>query len=509
MFERTASLIIYFRPVRSLGDRMSIQSKFSLLVLGLLLLAVVAVTGISVSQQTQALQQQAVLRGRALAKNLAAASQDALLTGDPLTLVNLAVGAREEGGDVVYAAIVDSKGVTRGHSQREALGKPFSLDTPSEVAGFGQDVRRSGKGKDEAWDVSAPVLARGRASLGEAHVAMSASAVSRTVRQALVRLLVAAAVLLLLGALLSVLSVGVMVKPLRALAEAASKVGAGDLTQRVPVASQDEIGALMSTFNQMVEGLGQAQSAKLEQERMRGELDVARNIQAGLLPSDPPKLKGVDVSFYCAPAKELGGDFYDWFPLDGGKLGLVIADVSGKGVPAALHMANLRNLFRFVVKDSSGAVDTLRKVNMHAWPDLKGESFVTVIYAVLDPAKGKLNMVSAGHEPVLIVRASGKVEELRGKGMPIGVAEPEDFDVIVKEVSVDLQKGDRLVLYTDGVTEAMNAQQVQFGRAALEKAIAGAKSVADTQKRLLDAVQAHANGFEQSDDLTLLVVGLT
>ncbi len=489
---------------------MTILTKFSLLVLGLLLLGVGAVTALSVNQQSNALQQQAVLRGKAMAKNLAAGSQEALLTGDPLTLVNLAVAATEDGRDVVYAAIVDGKGITRGHNQREALGKLFALETPLEVPGFGADVRRSGSGDKEAWDVSAEIIAKGgKGPLGVAHVAMSANAVRQSVRQALTKLLIAAVILLLLGAILSVVSVGVMVKPLRSLSDAARKVGLGDLSQRVLVNSQDEIGQLMGAFNQMVEGLGQAEDAKAEQQRMRGELDVARNIQAGLLPSESPKTKGVDVCFYCAPAKELGGDFYDWFPLEGGRLGFVVADVSGKGVPAALHMANLRNLFRFVVKDATGPADTIKKVNLHAWPDLKGESFVTVVYAVLDPATRRLTMVSAGHDPVLIVRAGGKVEELRGRGMPIGIAEPEDFDTIIKEVTVNLEKGDRVVFYTDGVTEAMNSKQGQFGRDALEKAISKGTSSADTQKRLLDAVHAHAAGFEQSDDLTLLVVGLT
>jgi phosphoserine phosphatase RsbU/P len=276
---------------------------------------------------------------------------------------------------------------------------------------------------------------------------------------------------------------------------------------RVDVPSKDEVGQLIERFNQMTANLDQAQQERLEKERMQGELNVARNIQANLLPTQPPDLKGWQIAFHCTPAKELGGDFYDWFLLDEGrKLGLVIADVSGKGVPAALHMANLRNLTRFAARSNEGPTVTLKRVNEAAFPDLKGESFVTMLYIEIDLRTRAGKMVSAGHEPALIVR-NGKVEEVKAKGMPIGVAEPEDFDFIVKGTEFQLQPGDQFVIYTDGVTEAMNAAEAQFGREALNQAIVGPKGSQATLDKLLSAVRNHAQGFEQSDDLTVLILG--
>jgi sigma-B regulation protein RsbU (phosphoserine phosphatase) len=264
------------------------------------------------------------------------------------------------------------------------------------------------------------------------------------------------------------------------------------------------VGQLILHFNQMTANLENAQQERLEKERMQGELNVARNIQANLLPTVAPDLKGLQVAFHCSPAKELGGDFYDWFILPGGKkLGLVIADVSGKGVPAALHMANLRNLTRFAAKAGQGPIATLKAVNEHAFPDLKGESFVTLLYAEIDLATREGVLVSAGHDPALIVRGA-KVEEIRGKGMPIGVAEPEDFDFIVKETRFALGPGDQFVIYTDGVTEAMNSKGEQFGKEALDRAVRGGSSAQGTLDGILAAVKNHAQGFEQSDDLTAL-----
>jgi sigma-B regulation protein RsbU (phosphoserine phosphatase) len=212
------------------------------------------------------------------------------------------------------------------------------------------------------------------------------------------------------------------------------------------------------------------------------------------------------LAFHCVPAKELGGDFYDWFLLGGGKkLGLVIADVSGKGVPAALHMANLRNLMRFAAQANKGPMATLKTVNEHAFPDLKGESFVTLCYIEITLATRTGVMVSAGHDPALIVKGE-TVTAIKAKGMPIGIAEPEDFDTLVTETRFKLDKGDCLVLYTDGVTEAMNAKEGQFGRQALENAVRGAGSAEKTLESLLTAVKDHVQGFEQSDDLTTLVL---
>lgn len=486
---------------------MSILAKFSLVTIVLLLLSAGSVTWLGVSAQRNGLQSEAVERGRAIARNLAAAAADALVTGDPLTLVNLAVDAKTQNKRVVYAALVDKNGRVAGHSERNALGKPFLLADALPLPALGPDVLQAQASDQTVWDIRAEVIPKGlKDPVGQVHVALSQSAVLSSIRAAVIQQVSVAVLLLLVGAGLSVVLVRLMVKPLHSLSEAARKVGEGDFSVQVPVPSGDEVGKLIQNFNQMTANLEHAQHERIEKERMQGELNVARSIQANLLPTQAPNLKGLEVAFHCSPAKELGGDFYDWFVLPGGKkLGLVIADVSGKGVPAALHMANLRNLTRFAARAGQGPIATLKAVNEHAFPDLKGESFVTLLYAEIDLATWEGVLVSAGHDPALIVRG-GKVEEVRGKGMPIGVAEPEDFDFIVKETRFKLAPGEQFVIYTDGVTEAMNAQGEQFGKEALDQAVRGGGTAQGTLNKILAAVKEHAQGFEQSDDLTALVL---
>jgi len=437
----------------------SILFKFSMVVILLLALSSAGLAWLGVHAQRGALQTEAIARGRTIARGLADASAEAMASRDPLTLINLAVDAKVMNRNVVYVALVDRQGRIVGHSQRKSLGQPFALQGVIPLPELGKDVNQATVGYDWVWDLSADVVPKGaHAPVGTVHVGLSQGAVLKSIHDAVVRQVSLAIILVLVGAGLSIFFMSLLVRPLRELAGAAKKVGAGDFSVKVAARSEDEVGQLIVGFNQMTANLETAQRERAEKERMQGELNVAHKIQANLLPTQPPALKGWTLAFHCVPAKELGGDFYDWFLLDQGKkLGMVIADVSGKGVPAALHMANLRNLMRFAAQANRGPMATLKAVNEHAFPDLKGESFVTLCYVEMDLATRKGVMVSAGHDPALVVHGR-EVSEVRAKGMPIGVAEPEDFDFIVKETRFELKKGCCFVLYTDGVTEAMDAQ---------------------------------------------------
>lgn len=488
---------------------MSILTKYTLAVASLLLVAAGAVTLLSLNTQRSALRAEALKRGRTIAKNLSSGSVDAFIRKDLFTLIPLAVDTQKDNLGVLYAAVCNAQGKIVAHSDNSQNGRDFSLESPMPLDGDARAMEAR-LGSDWVWDVSAPIIPKEKnVELGMVHIGISRQAVEDAVRASLIKLSTASVFLLLGGIVLSIGLVRVLVGPIRTLSDAAGRIGAGELDVQVPVTSQDELGQLSMIFNSMIGNLKQAEKVKLEKERIQGELNVARSIQAGLLPDAPPKFSNVDVAFVCSPAKELGGDFFDWFALDGGtKLGLVIADVSGKGVPAALHMANLRNLMRFIVRDTLPPAEVLKKVNALAWPDLKGDSFVTVFYAVFDLKTREIRYVSAGHEPSLLHRAKGgAIEECRAKGMPVGIAEPEDFDAVIKESRAQLEAGDSFIMFTDGVTEAMNAKEEQFGRDRMLSVVTAAHGSSDSAvKSVVEAVKTHAAGFDQSDDITLLML---
>lgn len=487
---------------------MSILAKYSLWLMGILLLAAGCITGAALVYQRKSLTHEAMLRGESIALNLAAPAADALLNHDALLLVSLATSATRDNQGVVYAALLDANGNVVGHADASAMLKPLDFKPSGDAsAQLSRADVRLGIGQGEAvWDISVPVRPNGgRQLLGSAHVGLARSLVEGAVLRSLMGLAAVSAAILVLGVGLTFLSLKVLVKPLHELSEASESVGQGDLGISVPVRSQDEIGRLASNFNAMIKGLKKAEAAKIEQGRLEGELALAQSIQNDLLPSRPPFIRGLNVAFHCLPAKELGGDFYDCIELKDGLWGFLIADVSGKGVPAALHMANLRNLFRIFGPEHASPLDTLKKVNAVAHADMKAESFVTLIYAVVDPRSLQVRMVNAGHDPAYWLH-DNKIDAFESTAPPVGLAPPSGYDDDAGELSFQMGKGDMLFTFTDGVTEAMNGAGEQFSLNRLKAVLLSGGDAGATTLRLMQAVQDHAAGADQSDDITMLAV---
>src|ERR1700736_1209114 len=196
----------------------------------------------------------------------------------------------------------------------------------------------------------------------------------------------------------------------------------------------------------------------LERERIEQELRVARLIQQTLLPKELPQLPDWQISSYYQPARAVGGDFYDFLYFDDGRLGIVIGDVTDKGVPAALVMATTRSILRSTAHSSLSPGKVLEQTNNLLHPDIPPKMFVTCLYAILDPVSGRLEYANAGQD-LPCLHHSGKVTELRATGMPLGLM-PEMF---YEEKEVTLGAGDSVLFYSDGLVEAHNPQREMFG----------------------------------------------
>lgn len=489
---------------------MSILAKYSLWLLGILTLAAGCITGASLWFQRSSLTQEEMLRGQSIVLSLAAPAADAFLSKDTLLLVNLANSATHDNPGLVYAALLDDKGVVQGHPDASALGKPLDFTADSSIASINSKVTiASGSSAGHlVWDFSVPIKTQGEQLLGTAHIGLAQSVVQQAIQNSLMGMAALSLAIMVIGVGLTFLSLRVLVTPLSELAKASASVGGGDLDITVPVRSKDEIGRLASNFNSMIAGLKRAESAKIEQGRIEGELNLAHTIQEDLLPHEPPQIKQLDVAFSCISAKELGGDFYDCIELrPGSHWGFLIADVSGKGVPAALHMANLRNLFRIFGPQSVSPAETLKKVNAMAYADMKAESFVTLIYIVVDLKTLQATMVNAGHDPAYCL-SGGRIQTLDSTAAPVGIAPADVYDEDVTEESFQMKPGDLLFTFTDGITEAMNSSSEQFSLQRLKAVLLqGEKKAAkDICADMLQAVQAHADGADQSDDITMLAV---
>jgi sigma-B regulation protein RsbU (phosphoserine phosphatase) len=249
-----------------------------------------------------------------------------------------------------------------------------------------------------------------------------------------------------------------------------------------------------------------------EKKRLDHDLQIARDIQRILLPSKPPPIEGFDIAGVNFPARQVSGDYYDYIQVDDERLGVVIADVSGKGVPASLIMAICRSVLRAEARLAQSPAEVLRKVNRQLYPDIKEDMFISMAYLILDHKKDDITLSRGGHDAPLLYRAAtGEVEILKPPGMALGIDSGDVFDRITGDLSVSLERDDCLVLYTDGVTEALDANGDEFGpermiRSLRASASEGAQGVIN---RITADVRTFAAGHPQHDDITLIVVRKT
>ncbi len=281
-------------------------------------------------------------------------------------------------------------------------------------------------------------------------------------------------------------------------------VGGSDSRRTEP---EHRLGILAGIANQLTLAIESARlhQQSLEQERLHRSIELAREIQESFLPECCPEPEGWDLAAEWRAARGVGGDFYDFIPLPDDRLGLVIADVSDKGVGAALYMALSRAVLRAAALTTTDPAETLRRANRVLMDNARSGMFVTVFYAVVSLATGEITFARAGHNPGLLLRArSDEVIDLRPAGVVLGILD----DPQLEEATETMEPGDVLLLYTDGVIEAVNEQQQEYGRERLVQALKGCGSA--PAERVLERIEASLRAFvdeqPQADDITLIVM---
>lgn len=288
-----------------------------------------------------------------------------------------------------------------------------------------------------------------------------------------------------------------------------------DFTHVIPVRARDQLGELADSFNVMTGEITRLLSDVAQKERLEQEFATARDIQMKLLPRGPLAVPGLAVSAYCEPAREVGGDYYDVFPVSDKVVGFLIADVSGKGVGAGLYMAQLKGLVLSLARLHRSPRDLLVAVNRVLVDHLDGRSFITMSYLVVDLERQVMTYARAGHCPLLVVpgRRGGSappVKVLAPDGLVVGLSLDDGtmFESLLEEVTVPLNPNDLFVLYTDGMSEMMNAEQDCFGETRLGE-LAGLYRDMPLDRladRLVGDVRAFGAGEGQHDDMTMLLL---
>ena len=246
-----------------------------------------------------------------------------------------------------------------------------------------------------------------------------------------------------------------------------------------------------------------------EQERLKKELEIARQVQHGLLPISEPQMPGLELFGLCIPAEQIGGDYYDYFVIDDRRMGIAVADVSGKGISAAFYMAEIKGMMDSLSHLIASPKELLRHLNRLLKRNIDKRVFATMIYGVLDLALKEFTFVRAGHNPLLLRRGgSGAVDVLTPPGIGLGLTNDARFVEHTQEERVRLDAGDLLFFYTDGLSDAMNENREEFGEARLYSLLNHGSEPRELQRIIMREINAFVKTAPQFDDITMVVARL-
>lgn len=478
-----------------------------------LVVAVVAVVGaVTERHARRALAAEMTANLQLTARNVALVGADALLTATPeWALIPMARQTLERQPALAFVTVVDRNGLIQGDADVRRIGTPFQ--PPPGLAPQSGPPAPPGESLAAGGDLvvaMVPVLDGDGRTLGASWAGLRRSAIDRRLDAARRTMLAVVLVVLALSAAAAWLLSSALLRPVAALRRGLERIGSGDLAARLEVRDRTEIGALAGAVNRMAAELERAQRDLVQRERLAHEVHLAERIQKSLLPAHPRNAAAFVIAGAQQAAAEVGGDYYQTLDLPDGRIGLVMADVSGKGLGGALVTAMLHALLRALAPRHAAPAALLEALDAQIGAMLERGSFVTLFYGVLTPASGELVFSSAGHNPLLLLRA-GQAEPLwvRGRGAPLGALRSPRLRPSYEEVRLTLAPGDLAIQYTDGITEAFGPDgESQFGperfaAAALAARGAGARAVLDA---VTAAVAGWRAGGARSDDETLLVL---
>lgn len=491
-----------------IGMRLIVTAVAVLLITG----AVIGVGSVAERNARLALTKELETRLVLEARNLANASSGALLSEFPeLTLHPLVKEMKAGRSDLALLFVVDHNGIIQGHWDVQKLGTAFQLDTEYTPAkarttlGAGETLLEN----SEILLVETPILHPNGQNIGTSVVGLERSHIDAALIEARKKQMVFLMPILGAAVLLTMIMMSILLRPIGVIREGLERIGQGDLDFRLDLPTKTEFGHLARSINDMAGALKLAQKGLFEKERLDHEMEIARQIQQSLLPRESTVVGDFIIAGTQQAAEQVGGDYYNIFPLSNGRIGFVIADVAGKGLAGCLVTSMIDVLMRSLCPLYSSPSALLVALEASLIDSLQRGMFVTMFYGTLDPRNGRLVYASAGHNPVLHYHADTKqIEYRKTEGVPLGIFQDNSLKTSLKDISIDLSHGDLLLESTDGFNEAVNVGGEEFGFARMEKILEefaphGAREVI---KRLRHAATEWEKPLPAMDDKTLLVI---
>lgn len=427
-----------------------------------------------------------------------------------------------------YAIVIDKDNIIQAHPDIDRfVGKPYAWPPCTESLQEGEEltIKRCLFKGEPHYDFATPVLVRdkniGTALVGTVHIGLREEYVLEGIADAKQKIIYISIIAVLFGSAGAYMLTALIVKPIKALVRDAEILGGGNLDYHIKSGTRDEVGALATTLDDTRIKLKEAQEKLVASERLARELEIAREIQMALLPKETPVIDRIEVGTLYRAAAQVGGDLYDFFWVSEEELGIVVADVSGKGVPGSMVMTMAKAVIRAKAVKSDSPSHTLPsglggepapvmcRANQMIYQGIKKGMFITANYGILNVNTLLFQFVSAGHNDTLIYNSqSGELRGFNPKGIAIGLDKGTVFDTMLKDEKIPLSSGDLVLQYTDGITEAMNEQGEEFGEERLEEAIRkyAHQHVNEFLESLDYEIRSFTRGFAQSDDITAVVI---
>jgi serine phosphatase RsbU (regulator of sigma subunit)/anti-sigma regulatory factor (Ser/Thr protein kinase) len=357
-------------------------------------------------------------------------------------------------------------------------------------------------------------ITSGTQALGTVYLTYSSEPINERLAESRRSIVLVTLGLLLVGVIGVYLLSNYFVQPIVNITRRIRRFTRGDLESELPLEGAAEFFEISSAMNDMMTRLKHDRESVVERERLAKEIEVASQIQKTLLPRRLPELDDLEIDAFYRAASMIGGDLYDVFRIDPERCCLIVADVSGKGVPASLVMSMLRTVIKVRAAESRNAKEILVMVNDHLTDNIPKGMFITVLMAIYHSTTRTMELVSAGHNPLLLYRASsGRTTRCNPSGMPLGVPTMagSEFNNAIDEMQLQLEDGDAFILYTDGITEAINRDGEQYGIERFETfmqqrlAEGSALSVAQLSEDLIRELDAFSGFTQQRDDITFVI----
>jgi serine phosphatase RsbU (regulator of sigma subunit)/anti-sigma regulatory factor (Ser/Thr protein kinase) len=425
----------------------------------------------------------------------------------------LVVSYQESNDFLQRVVLTDSAGIILAHSDDiRNIRKPYERPVAVTPAEYGLP-QRFGEGKAEVNFLVLPVSS-GEQQLGSVNLTYSSAPINERLRESRRTILIVTGMLLGIGVIGIYLLSNYFVRPIVNITRRVRRFSRGDFESELPLEGAAEFFEISSALNEMMTRLKHDRESLVERERMAKEIEVASQIQKTLLPRQLPELPGLDIDAFYRAASVIGGDLYDVFEIDQERCCLVVADVSGKGVPASLVMSMLRTVIKVYAANAVSTRDVLVKVNDYLTENIPKGMFITVLMGIYNGREHSLRLVSAGHNPLLLYRASARhTSRFNPAGMPLGVPTTSGtrFSDAVEELPLKLEDGDAFIFYSDGITEAVNREGGQYGINRLENFLQEqwlnntAQSMSALTGSLVEEIDSFSGYAQQRDDITFIL----